>query len=286
MKIAIATCAGRDDAAAADAPLIAALEALDAEVKSCVWNDSRLSWHRFDAVVVRTTWDWHIDVAAFGNWIQRVSPRTKLLNSPQTLGWGLDKRFLLDLAASDVSVVPTLALVEPDAPRVRQWAIHHGFNELVLKPSLSAGSRGVMRVMLPEMEAALQNEWPQQGVRLVQPYYESIETHGEVSLIFFDGVFSHAVRKTPKAGDFRIQHQYGGTYAPWQADELALHTANAAVAVVPGKPVLARIDMLHDGMRYRVIEAEVVEPDLYFGHAPEAPARLAQAILKRLGSAS
>jgi glutathione synthase/RimK-type ligase-like ATP-grasp enzyme len=284
MKIAIATCAGRDDTAIADAPLIAALETLGMETQSCVWNDSSLSWHRFEAVVVRTTWDWHANVAAFGTWIQRVSARARMLNSPQTLGWGLDKRFLLDLAASDVPVVPTLALVEADAPRVRQWAIHHGFNELVLKPSLSAGSRGVVRVMLPEIDTALPTDWPQQGVRLVQPYYDSVETRGEVSLIFFDGMFSHAVRKTPKNGDFRIQHQYGGTYAPWQADELAVHTANAAMAVIPGRPVLARIDMLHDGARYRVIEAEVVEPDLYFDHAPKAPTMLAQAIVKRLGS--
>jgi glutathione synthase/RimK-type ligase-like ATP-grasp enzyme len=286
MKIAIATCTGRDDAAAADAPLLAAFEAAGAQVQSCVWNDSRQSWHRFDAVVVRTTWGWHVDVAAFGTWIERVSARTRLLNSPQTLGWGLDKRFLLDLAASDVPVVPTLALVAPDAPRVRQWAIHHGFNELVFKPSLSAGSIGVVRVMLPDVAAALETDWPQQGVRLVQPYYESVESFGEVSLIFFDGAFSHAVRKHPQDGDFRVQRQYGGSYAPWQADELALHTANAAMAVIPGRPLLARIDMLHDGARYRVIEAEVVEPDLYFGHAPEAPTRLAQATLKRLRSSS
>jgi glutathione synthase/RimK-type ligase-like ATP-grasp enzyme len=283
MKIAIATCTGRDDAAAADAPLLQALEAEGVQAQMQVWNDSSLSWHRFDAVLIRTTWDWHVDAPAFVDWLNRVQPRTCLLNPISTLAWGLDKRYLLELAASDVPVVPTLAMAAPEPSRVRQWAIHHGYNELVFKPSLSAGSRGVVRLMLPDVETAMMQDWPQQGVRLVQPYYESVETAGEVSLIFFDGQFSHAVRKTPKANEYRIQRQYGGTYTSCAPDERALHIAASAVATIPGRPLIARIDMLHDKQSYRVIEAEVIEPDLYFACAPEAPRRLAQALLKRLG---
>jgi glutathione synthase/RimK-type ligase-like ATP-grasp enzyme len=284
MKLAIATCAGREDAPIADAPLLSALRALDVTVEARIWNDASVLWHRFDAIVIRTTWDWHVNAVAFANWLDRVQVRTRLLNPPLTLAWGLDKRFLLDLAASNVPVVPTLALAAPDAARVRCWATHHGYQELVLKPSLSAGSRGVVRVMLSDIETALVQDWPQQGVRLVQAYVRSIENDGEVSLIFIEGELSHGVRKTPRIGDFRIQQQFGGTYTSWNPDDAALAVASAAVAAIPGAPLIARIDMLHDGSGYRVIEAEVIEPDLYFSTAPDTPHLLAQAIVKRLGS--
>jgi glutathione synthase/RimK-type ligase-like ATP-grasp enzyme len=282
MKLVLASCATRADAVIADAPLVAALQARDVQVETRSWNDTSVLWHRYDAIVIRTTWDWHVDVGAFASWLDRVQVRTRLLNPPQTLVWGLDKRFLLDLAASNVPVVPTLALSVPDAARVKRWAAHHGFDALILKPSLSAGSIGVVRTLASDVEAALAQHWPQQGVRLVQPYLRTIETHGETSIVFIDGVLSHSVCKTPKLGEFRIQQQFGGSYTFIEADAASRSVASAALAAIPGDPVIARIDMLHDGTGYRVIEAEVIEPDLYFGAAPAAADRLAQALLKRV----
>jgi glutathione synthase/RimK-type ligase-like ATP-grasp enzyme len=283
MKIALATCAGRADAAIADAPLLAALQALNIVAEACIWNDTTVLWHSYDAIIIRTTWDWYVDVEAFANWLDRVQMCTRLLNAPHTLAWGLDKCFLLDLAASNVAVVPTLALAIPDTAQVKRWATHHGYDELVLKPSLSAGSVGVVRALASDIEAALHTDWPQQGMRLVQPYLRTIETRGELSLIFIDGLFSHAVRKTPKDGEFRIQQLFGGSYVQVEPDADAQALASAAVAAIPADPLIARIDMLHDGSIYRVIEAEVIEPDLYFGVVPEAASRLAQAIAQRVG---
>jgi glutathione synthase/RimK-type ligase-like ATP-grasp enzyme len=283
MKIAIATCQNRTDAIAADAPLLAALSTEHVEARRCVWTDTAVLWHRFDAVVIRSTWDWHVNVAAFTHWLDRIEPRTRLFNAPQTLAWGLDKRFLLHLAASNVPVVPTLSLATPNAAHVQHWAAHHGYARLILKPSLSAGSIGVHRFAVSDSADALQNHWPSQGVCLVQPYIEQIETMGEVSLVFIDGVHSHSVRKMPQAGEFRIQQQFGGQYERWEADSAAQAVATAAMAAIPGGPLIARIDMLHDGTGYRVIEAEVLEPDLYFAQAPEASTTLARALVKRLG---
>jgi glutathione synthase/RimK-type ligase-like ATP-grasp enzyme len=284
MKIILASCAGRTDAVSADAPLVAALQARDVQVEIRHWNDTSVLWHRYDAIVIRTTWDWYVDVAAFTGWLDRVQVRTQLLNPPQTLAWGLDKRFLLDLAASNVAVVPTLALSVPDAARVARWAAHHGYDELILKPSLSAGSIGVVRTQVSDIETTLLQDWPQQGVRLVQPYLRTIETDGELSIVFIDGKLSHGICKTPKVGEFRIQSEYGGKNTLIDPDAAAQAVVNAAIAAIPGYPVFVRIDMLHDGSSYRVIEVEVIEPDLYFSVAPQAADRLAQALVKRVSA--
>jgi glutathione synthase/RimK-type ligase-like ATP-grasp enzyme len=284
MKIVLASCAGRADAVSADALLVAALQAQGVQVETRHWNDTSVLWHRCDAIVVRTTWDWYVDVAAFTGWLDRVQVRTQLLNPPQTLAWGLDKRFLLDLAASNVPVVPTLALSVADTARVARWAAHHGYDELILKPSLSAGSIGVVRTQVGDIETTLLQDWPQQAVRLVQPYLRTIETDGELSIVFIDGKLSHGICKTPKVGEFRIQSEYGGKNTPIDPDDAAQAVAKAAIAAIPGDPVFVRIDMLHDGSSYRVIEVEVIEPDLYLSVAPQAADRLAQALVKRVSA--
>ena len=46
---------------------------------------------------------------------------------------------------------------------------------------------------------------------ILQPFINSIKKDGELSLIFFNKDFSHALSKVPKKGDFRVQEEHGGT---------------------------------------------------------------------------
>jgi glutathione synthase/RimK-type ligase-like ATP-grasp enzyme len=293
MTIAVVTCARSADVradaiAAADAPVVAALSRLGLEAERVPWRSS-VDWSAFEAVLVRTTWDWWDDPAAFRAWITARGQDSHLLNSAATLHWGLDKRFLQRLGGAGVPVLPTLVLAPDEAAPadVARWARHHGWDRLVVKPSLSAGSVGV--VVIPADEGAIAasagRPLAEGAVALAQPYLPSIEQAGELSLIFLDGTFSHAVRKRPKSGDFRVQIQYGATYALEQPDPAARAVADAVLAVVPGAPVLARVDLVWDTEgQPRVIEIEAVEPDLYFDQCPQAADRLAHAVMRRLDS--
>ncbi len=278
MKIALATCDDVDHATGVDDALVASLKTLGHDVSSPAWTSRDVLWHRFDVVMVRTTWDWYHDPEKFRDWIARVAMRTKMLNPPTCLQWGLDKRFLLDLAAAGVPVVPTLAMHVPDIKRAQTWAKHYGYEKLVLKPSLSAGAVGIVVTATIDLSEFLPLNWPSQGVRLVQPYFKSIETLGELSIIIINDVVSHAVCERPKPGDFRIQSEWGGRTIRMVPPASAVAVAKAAYAALAGAPFYARIDLVVDDEgHYRVIEAEVVEPDLFFSHVPEAAETLAKA---------
>ncbi len=124
---------------------------------------------------------------------------------------------------------------------------------------------------------------------IVQPYLPAVETDGELSLVMVDGEPTHAVRKIPVAGDYRVQDDYGATDEPAEvsAELLALGRASLAAAVdVLGltEPLLyARVDALRHEGRLVLNELEVIEPSLFFRHAPHAADVLAAAVIRRTG---
>src|SRR6185436_11707692 len=120
-----------------------------------------------------------------------------------------------------------------------------------------------------------------QGV-LVQPFLPEILSGGELSMLFFDGAYSHAVCKRPKPGDFRVQSEYGGTHENVEVDPAIVAQARACVLAAPSLPVYARVDGVVKDGRFLLMELEVFEPLMFLGSHPEAPARFARAIERRL----
>jgi glutathione synthase/RimK-type ligase-like ATP-grasp enzyme len=155
---------------------------------------------------------------------------------------------------------------------------------LVVKPAVSSGSRGAGRFAPGDPAAAAHLAGlVAQSDALVQPYVESVAERGERSLIFFGGEFSHAVDKVPAQGDYRVQEMYGGRYrshAPTPAEQAA---AERALAAAPAHELLyARVDMVEGPDGPQVMELELIEPELFLGFHPEAPARLATRIARSL----
>ena len=112
---------------------------------------------------------------------------------------------------------------------------------------------------------------------LMQPFLPEI-AEGELSLLFFDGVFSHAVRKRPRPGDYRVQVQYGGTTEAVDVTATLVERARACVLAAPSLPVYARVDgVIKDG-QFLLMELEVFEPLMFLSWHPEAPARFARAV--------
>jgi glutathione synthase/RimK-type ligase-like ATP-grasp enzyme len=122
------------------------------------------------------------------------------------------------------------------------------------------------------------------GRWLVQRYARSIE-RGELSFVFFDGVFSHVVRKRARAGDFRVQAEHGGTSALELADEGLVAQAARALAALGPAPLYARVDGVLEPDGLTLMELEVVEPQLFFALCPDAGGRLADALLRRMDAA-
>lgn len=200
-----------------------------------------------------------------------------LANPASVLGWNSDKRYLARLAKRGVPLPATRWVDHATPEAVANAFAETGAEQLVLKPTVSGGAWRTLR-----LSPGQAMDDPPEGPAMIQPYLPSIETEGETSLLFFGGRFSHAVNKRPVGGDFRIQVQFGGQYAPVQPDAAALALADRVLSSIDEPLLYARIDMARDGDAWTLMEAELIEPDFYLGHDPSAGASFARAVRERL----
>lgn len=280
MRLRVATCMVLPEPDPDAAPLAAALATAGFDAELCAWDDPAVAWDAPIPTVLRSTWNYALDVARFLAWIDRVAAAAPLLNPPAIVHGNVYKRYLLALAARGVPIVPT-ELVERGASCDLAAAGHHlGSERLVIKPEVGAGSRGARVFGIEDAAAAHAHlaALTATGAALVQPYVASVDGYGERSLVWIDGALSHAIRKTPRfAGDVE---RVDGPYAIAD-DERAI--AEAALAPVAAHILYGRVDLARDHAgRPMVMELELVEPSLFFGRQPGAADRFATALHRRL----
>lgn len=279
MRIALATAAEQIPTDQDDEPLLAALVGAGHDAELAAWDDPAVAWAAFDAVLIRTTWDYHTRREAFVAWAARAQAATRLFNTAEVVRWNTHKSYLLELEERGAPTVPTAWLVQGDRIDLVALADQRGWDELVVKPAVGAGGDGIARVLASEGQAAL-DALAAVGDVMVQPYVPSIATAGELSVILFDGEVSHAVRKVPAAGSLLVQIEHGGTYEPLEevpADAAAL--ARWVVAAAGHDLLFARVDLLVDEVGgWLVNELEVTEPGLFMHLVDGAAERLVAAV--------
>jgi len=286
--VALVTCEAFADLYEDDRLLVAALADIGIASVPAVWSDASIDWTSFDALIMRTPWDYFEHAAEFRAWLDaRIAERALMCNSGEILDWNFDKRYLKDLPQAGVAVVPTICIAENDKADIAALARARGWDEIVVKPTIAGGGYRIHRFRLEEFDryaANIAKTLEDRGV-LVQPFLPEIQSGGELSLLFFDGVYSHAVRKRPKAGDYRVQFQFGGSDENVQVSEELVAQACICIAHAPAPPVYARVDgVVRDGS-FLLVELEIFEPLMFLSRHPEAPARFARAIEKRLFAA-
>jgi glutathione synthase/RimK-type ligase-like ATP-grasp enzyme len=269
-----------------DLVLVPALAELGIAAVPAIWSDRAIDWLAFDALVIRTPWDYFMRPVEFRAWLDaRVASGVKMCNAPEILTWNFDKAYLQDLAAAGVKLVPTIVVPRGDSPDVVALAGARGWDDIVVKPTISGGAYCTHRFRLADAERYrddIARILVDRGL-LIQPFLPEISSTGELSLLFFDGEFSHAVRKRPKAGDYRVQFQFGGTNEAVEVRPEWIAGARACIAAAPALPVYARVDgVIHDG-EFLLMELEVFEPLMFLAREPLAPGRFARAIARRLG---
>lgn len=278
-RIALATFPGADLISQDDALLRAALEELGLEVSNPVWSDVAVDWRAFDAVVVRTTWDYHLHLEAFLEWSKTVAAITRIFNAPSLMAWNARKAYLEDLGRAGVPTVPTLVVrTVADLGRIGEI----GAERWVVKPEV--GASAIDTRIHDRLESARKHAETllTKGLALVQPFQSNILDEGEISLVWIAHQVVHAIRKRPKPGDFRVQTDHGGTNEriPVPAEGVAI--VEACMAAAPGA-LFARIDLVRDERKeLRLMELELIEPELMFEWAPESTPLMAEAIRSAL----
>ena len=251
------------------------------------WDDPGVDWASFDLVVLRSTWDYAERREEFLAWLDAAATRTRVENPPAVVRVNTDKRYLTDLSAAGVAVVPT-SFVGPaeavDLPAAEPF---------VVKPAVSAGSRDTLRCAAGERErpAALARRLHAEGrTVMIQPYVTSVDDRGETAMCYLGGAFTHAIAKGPilAPGSDVIDGLYAPEdLAPRRPSPEEHEVAEAALTALGAHGLLyARVDLVaDDDGAPMVLEVELTEPSLFLREVPGAAARFASAIADRLARA-
>ena len=289
MRIALVTASGGPAwKGEVDLPLVAALAGRDVEVVRPAWDDAAVPWEGFDAAVIRTTWDYASRRDEFLGWAERAGEATRLWNPPEVIRWNTHKSYLMELEERGAPVVPTAWLGRGDQIDLAALLATRGWERAVVKPAVGAGAEGLVRVdpdedrELRSAQAAMERLLAAGDV-LVQPYLASVEARGELSVVLVEGRPTHAVRKTPAPGEYRVQSQFGGRYELEPIDDDLTALATWVVEATGNDLLQARVDLLEDEVGTpQLVELELTEPDLYLTAAPFGADELASAVVRRV----
>ncbi len=280
MRMALVTCE-RPTEHDEDVEFLApALRRQGVAVETPAWSDPRVDWPGYGLVMLSSPWDYHERPDEFRAWLAATAPTTNLQNELAILEWNVDKRYLRALGEAGVPTIPTIWSEPGSEAEALGEIAARGWERVVIKPAVDLGAMNLVRV-----EAAMAERLLSRYDRpvLIQPYLPSIATAGEGSLVYLGGEFTHALRKRPASGDFRIQPLYGGTHEAVEPSAAETAVAERALAASPGDPLYARVDLVYDeDGSPLLIELELIEPSLYLDVAPRgAVERLARAMLAR-----
>lgn len=295
MKIALVTAIAAFALDEDLAPLQQAMLRAGIDAPIVAWDDMTVSWGRFDAALLRSTWDYTDRLDEFLAWAARAGMHTRLLNPLDVIRRNTDKHYLAELEAAGIAVVPS-EFAEPgeDAGAALDafLAKHAKAAEFVVKPAVGAGSRDAQRYRRGQNTSATAHVARLLGEQrsvLMQPYLDSVDEAGETALMYFNGAFSHAIRKGPL-----LQVDEGPTRALFAAEHISprepgadeLELASRTLAALGGEPLAyARVDLIRaaDGSP-RVLELELTEPSLFFPYADGSAERFVEAVRAKVGS--
>lgn len=299
-RIAIATHQGKPEASPDDLPLAALLQAADIEVEAVPWSSAETDWAAYDAVLIRSTWDYHQHLEAFRAWTRAVEAAgARLWNPAVVVAWNSEKTYLRELERAGIPIVPT-AWVTRGAPiPLAAVLAEAGWPAVVVKPTISASAFRTWRQKDDEA-AAHQDDFAsllEHSGAMIQPLLPEVIEDGEWSFLFFrkEGklAFSHAVLKKPAAGDFRVQSELGGQAAakspPAELLSQVEELVRKAAAIAPGELLYARIDGVASrggsapAGTFLLMELELIEPFLFLEGSPGAAASFAAAVREVLG---
>ncbi|MGZ4788420.1 MAG: ATP-grasp domain-containing protein [Terriglobales bacterium] len=264
-RIGFATSAKYRELAPSERLATEVLRERGCEVEPVVWTETEPSRVDCDVVVIRSVWDYHLDVERFLGWVDRVRERAVVLNAPETIRWNSDKRYLFDLQRTGLPVPKMVVIQRVSEVDVSRILKSHGFNEAVIKPAVSASAFETYRVNQGTAEAVQKRvrELLRSRTLLMQEFVPEISTQGEWSLMFFRGAYSHAVRKLPKPGDFRVQAEHGGGHVPDVPGETVRRVAHKVVGKFAAETLYARIDIVEGKASPLIMELELIDPELF-----------------------
>ena len=242
------------------------------EVEVVVWDDPSVNWTDYNYLIFRTIWDYFEFPNEFSAWLDVLKKQNiQTLNPLSIIERNQHKFYLQDLQNQGIDIIPTV-FISKNTGLDLSFMKENNWTQAVIKPAVSGGAyltqlfsqNDITDIEAEYASFALENDL------LVQPFMPEIQEIGELSLLFFQGKYSHAILKKPKSGDFRVQSQFGGQYQAFEPDAALLATAQNIIDTFGGDLLYARVDGILKNGQFLLMELELIEPDLYFDYHPDA----------------
>ena len=265
--------------------LKSAFESQGLKVDITYWDNPSYEWQQTKSILFRTIWDYFERFDEFWEWLEQVKTKTKLINSYELIKWNIDKHYLRDLKNNDIQVVPTYFADRGNNISLQEIANLNDWKHIVIKPAISASAFNTYKITNDEIEQKEQlfHELLQTHDMLVQPFFPTISELGEASLMVFGGKFTHAILKKAKAGDFRVQDDFGGTVHDYNPTQEEIKFAEKVFQSCTSLPIYGRVDIVWDSNKHIYLsELEIIEPELWIRNRPESANKIAEAVNKIL----
>lgn len=281
--VIFATYAAHPELTEDDALFARALERRGLRVRGAAWEDPAAAWSSAAAVVIRSTWDYHLRLGEFLDWVNRVASTTPLHNDARVVRWNSHKKYLADVARAGVPVIDTVFASAGTRLDVASIAREHGWGEIVVKPAVSASAHETRRFAPDEQRVGQEHLERLLGTRdvMLQPHLEALAEQGELSLLFARGRFTHAVRRRSALVDGHPMPKSAAAPAPAAAHRCAarvLAAAGTLTGVQADDYLYARVDLAPAGNDFVLLELELIEPSLFLLHAPDAAEQYADGL--------
>lgn len=256
------------------------LAAWDWHTEEIPWRKENIDWNRFDAVIIRSPWDYQDDPEHFMRVLKTIDQSTAHLeNSLNIVQWNLDKRYLQEMQQKGIPVVQTVWKDQLMASEIEPFFEYLQSDELIIKPVISANADHTYRIST-EFDTKIAEKIGRvfaDRPLMVQPLMENIVSEGEFSLFYFAGNYSHAILKTPQQGDFRVQEEHGGRLKSVTPEQQLRDLGRRTMQLLPETPLYARADYVRtSSQNFVLMELELIEPSLYFNMDPNSPKRFAK----------
>ncbi len=249
------------------------------------WRNEKVNWSDFEAVIVRSTWDYQNDLEKFKIVLEKINSVSHLENDLELMRWNMNKNYLFDLEQKGVRIVETIWEKKFNSETALKYFEKLNTDEIIIKPNISANADNTFRLTkeklydnISELEKIFEAK-----EFMVQPFIQNIIDEGEYSLFFFNGGFSHSVLKKPKEKDFRVQEEHGGDIQPITAPVEIVLVAENIIKKLFTIPLYGRVDLVRTkNNEFALMELELIEPSLYLNKDEKSPFRFAKAFNERV----
>jgi glutathione synthase/RimK-type ligase-like ATP-grasp enzyme len=284
--MSIAYVVGNDDPKDPDPDLdipfiISAATDLNLDVQFVNWHDKSIQWNKFEAAVIRSTWDYVPVREEFIEWAKTTETKTKLFNSSENVIWNTDKKYLLDLAGKGVPIIPTKFVHNSaELAKTLKWAFDLT-PKIVIKPTVGAGARLAGKANdFESAEKLAEIIFNHNRIVMVQPYVDSVDGEGEKAIVIIDRQISHVAKKVPAL----TLGGHGDAAGQSEIDlEIEQIVAKVAQKVANWNELLyARVDVVRYENELVLMELEITEPWLFMQFRPESAYNLLKAVQKRI----